>query len=92
MDAFTVAEDLLPGIRLTPGQLAQLRAINHEYYTRLFALSRSRAPEAQRLAEEGVSAPREPTPAERAELRAMLVREIRDMLTPEQRRASGLEA
>lgn len=90
MDAFTVAEELLPGIHLTSGQLAQLRAINYEYYTRLFALSRTPLPGAPQPQPDAPPVVREPTPAEAGELRATLVAEIRAMLTPDQRRAYGM--
>lgn len=74
MDAFTLVEDLLPGGHLTPDQRAQLRALNHEYYTRLFALSRRQPPD--------VGAD------EASALRAMLLAGIRELLTPEQRAAA----
>jgi hypothetical protein len=90
MDAFTMAEDMLPGIHLTPEQRAQLRALNQEYYTRLFALSRAPGPE-QAPEPGGPHLSREPTPAEAGELRAMLVAGIREMLTDTQRRACGLD-
>lgn len=86
MDAFTMAEDMLHGIELSADQLAQLRAINHEYYTRLFALSRSGT-----AGDAKGAATRTATPAEMEELHATMAREIREMLTPEQRRARGLE-
>ena len=38
---FALAERLLVDVRLTPGQLAQLRAINTKYYTMLAARDQS---------------------------------------------------
>ena len=40
MNPFTMAELLLGDMKLTPGQLAQLRAINTRYFTELYALQR----------------------------------------------------
>ncbi|HKG90771.1 MAG TPA: hypothetical protein VKA84_02695 [Gemmatimonadaceae bacterium] len=78
MDAFSLAEAELGGVSLGPGQLAELRAINHEYWRRVHEL---------------VSAPgagpadRPLTAAETTELRAMVVARLEAMLTPEQRAA-----
>jgi hypothetical protein len=89
MDAFTVAAQMLGGLELGPGQLAQLRAVNSRYYQRLFTLLRAPdTPAGPRGSHAGPDTPgeaREPTPAELAELRAMLVSDIRGLLSPEQR-------
>ncbi|MGH7443337.1 MAG: hypothetical protein ACREKM_00600 [Longimicrobiales bacterium] len=90
MDAFTVAGELIPGIRLSPGQRAELRALNHEYYTRLFALSRTPGRNAEPSMETThVPRTRELTPDEAGQLRAMLVAGIHELLTPAQRRSVG---
>jgi hypothetical protein len=86
MDAFSIAAELIPGIELTAGQLAQLRAVNHRYHTRLYELTRAhgavRAPARRNVP----PAPRELTAGEAGELRAMLVDAVLELLTPEQRR------
>ena len=41
MNAFTMAAELLAGVSLTAGQLAQLRAIDHKYWQSVHALLRS---------------------------------------------------
>jgi hypothetical protein len=69
--AFSVAARLLNGMTLTPGQTAQLRAIDHKYQQSLYTLLQA--------------APRAPTDAERAQLDDTAAREIMEMLTPEQR-------
>ena len=43
MNAYTVAAELLGGIELNAMQLAQLRAIDHEYQQRLFDLGAGRS-------------------------------------------------
>lgn len=75
MDACTVAGEVLGPIELTPMQVAQLRAIDHEHQQRLFALLH---------VAEGEPA-REATPAELAVLRASLERAVLGILTPGQR-------
>ncbi|HEX8696376.1 MAG TPA: hypothetical protein VF746_28415 [Longimicrobium sp.] len=89
MDAFTVAAQMLGGLELDAGQLAQLRAIDSKYQQRLYALLHASDTPA-RLGgwysepdTPGVA--HEPTPAELAELRAMLETDIRSLLSPEQR-------
>lgn len=72
MDAYAVAGEILGDLALSPGQVAQLRAIDHEHQQRLCAL---------------VHGGREPSAAERAELRALLASAVRGILTPEQRAA-----
>ncbi|HEU0079669.1 MAG TPA: hypothetical protein VFQ76_18570 [Longimicrobiaceae bacterium] len=78
LDAFSVAAELLGDVPLTPGQLTQLRALDHRYYQELFdRLNPPVGPPRTRaeLAEEEVAA-----------LRALLEAGVRDMLTPGQRR------
>jgi hypothetical protein len=90
MDAFSIAAELIPGIELTAGQLAQLRAVNHRYHTRLFELTRAhgavRPSVRPSVRRDAPPVPREPTAAEASELRAMLVDAVLELLTPEQRR------
>jgi Spy/CpxP family protein refolding chaperone len=73
MNALTVAAQMLGELELTPGQLAQLHALNRKYGQRVYALMYDAAPVARELTE-----------AEIAELRAMLASDILAMLTPEQ--------
>jgi hypothetical protein len=87
MDPFTMAEQLLGDTKLTPGQLAQLRAINTKYFTELYALQQKAA--AGRGAPEAAAGPladRRPEVAEPdlAALDAVIARDIRDILTAEQ--------
>ena len=78
MDAFTSAAELLGEMPLSAEQLAQLRAINTDHFLRLHALLR---------APDGRSEERDPTGEETATLRARLVVDILEMLSPEQREA-----
>lgn len=84
MDAFTVADELIRGIALTADQLARLRAINHRYFSRLFDLTR----DTPASADPGnmTRGARKLTGQETSQLRAMLVEDILELLTPEQRR------
>ena len=82
MDACTVAREVLGPIELTPMQVAQLRAIDHEHQQRLFALLHP--------AEGGP--PRVATPAELAVLRASLQPAVLGILTPAQRGRLGKNA
>ena len=50
MDAYTVAGEMLGPIELTPMQVAQLRAIDHEHQQRLFALLHAEEGEPARVA------------------------------------------
>ncbi|HET9983315.1 MAG TPA: hypothetical protein VFQ38_07000 [Longimicrobiales bacterium] len=89
MDAFSVAAQTIPGIELTPGQLAQLRAIDHGHQTRVFELLRQPAvpPSGGPSAGAAGALPtRKLTDVEIGDLRATLVADIRGMLTVEQRR------
>jgi Spy/CpxP family protein refolding chaperone len=79
MNAYTIAREMLGGMDLTPMQVAQLRAIDHEHQQRLFALLH--APHAEPHAGPGRAA----TPEELASLRASLESGIRGILTPAQR-------
>ncbi len=74
MNALTMAAQMLGDLELTPGQLAQLHALNRKYAQRLYTLRR----------EVKDSAAME---AEVAGLRDMLASDILAMLTPEQERA-----
>lgn len=77
LDVFTLLEQLLPGVELTAGQLAQVRAANTKFHTELFAVR-------QRARSEGRTWTK-PSPAERSALRTMLVDDLRRMLTEAQR-------
>jgi hypothetical protein len=70
MDPFTMAELLLGDTKLTPGQVAQLRAINTKYFTELYALQQTAGAE---------------DAADQAALEAVIAQDIRDMLTEDQR-------
>ena len=86
MDVFAVASDLLGDLRLNSEQLGQLRAL--EYRLLLESVPRpGRSPasggETADLADEEPGA----APARDLALRAEIVAEILEMLTPDQRRA-----
>ena len=76
MDAFSTAARILGGIELTPGQLAQLRAIDHKWQQRLFDLLHPAGSSGAR---------REPTEAELEALRRGVTDDVLGLLTPEQR-------
>ena len=84
MDAFSTAAELLGDMQLTSDQLAQLRAINYKYQLEVAHRLHARK-------ESGPTAPASPqaglTPQDYASLRAMIVADIQEMLTPEQRAA-----
>ena len=86
MDPFTMAELLLGDLTLTSGQLAQLRAINTKYFTELHALEQATGPERGARAEESLAdgPPAIPESA-LAALDAQIARDIRDMLSEDQR-------
>jgi hypothetical protein len=65
-NAFSVAQKLLGSLALTPGQMAQLRAIDHEYQQSLYMMLQG--------------ARRAPTDAERAQLDERAAREITELL------------
>ena len=77
LSVFALLSQLLPGVALTSGQLAGVRAINTKFQTELFALG-----ERARAAGRPGAAP---SPAERRALRAMLVGDLRSVLTEAQR-------
>lgn len=73
MNALTMASELLGDLELSPGQLAQLRALDRKYAQRVYTL----------LHESDVTR-QELTDAEGADLHARLVSDILALLTPEQ--------
>lgn len=93
MDAFEVAHEVLGDLPLTTGQTAQLRVIDHKYWQAVFTLLHpdvgdercADAPEAARLP----GAVPALTPEQVADLHAMLVREVRELVRPELRVALG---
>jgi hypothetical protein len=91
VDAFTVATDLFGDLQLTSGQLAQLRAINHKYWQEVYTLLHPAGGDAKAPGPpDGGPTPSEPaslTERQTAALRAMLEKELRAILTPEQRAA-----
>ena len=89
ISAFTTAAQMLGAVRLTtltPGQLAQLRAIDRNYQQRVYTLRHAVGGDADLP---GAPAERELTAAEVEELRATIAAAIVEMLTPEQRSAVG---
>lgn len=86
MDAFAVADELLGDIQLTSGQLAGLRAINHRYFTEVYALLHPPGEQDAHAAAGGEPAL---TARQTAELRVRLERDVRDLLTPAQRASIG---
>jgi Spy/CpxP family protein refolding chaperone len=78
MDAFGTAAGMLGDLALTSGQIAQLRAINTKHYLAVHELLRG---------PDGRAEERDLTGAETATLRAVLVADILEILTPEQRGA-----
>lgn len=82
MSAYEIAAKLLGDVSWSPGQLAELRAIDSKYQQRLFTLLHGERPDA---------AHRErPTDDELSRLDAMAAADIRAMLTPDQRRQLNL--
>jgi hypothetical protein len=79
MNVFQLAAELIGDIELSPGQLAQLRALDRKYAQRVYTI----------LHGGDSGTPHEPTEAETAELRAQLTADILDLLTPEQRSRKG---
>jgi hypothetical protein len=75
MNAFTIAAELLGNISLSPGQLAQLRALDRKYAQRVYSLLHQ--PDAAR---------QELTGSEAADLSAKLEADILPLLTPGQQR------
>ncbi|HET7233061.1 MAG TPA: hypothetical protein VFJ16_23835 [Longimicrobium sp.] len=77
-NVFSLASRLLGALDLSPGQLAQLRAIDHACQQRVFTLLRG-----------GPAARGELTDEEEQELRSTVERDILAMLTPGQRERIG---
>jgi hypothetical protein len=77
MNALTMATELLGDIELSPGQVAQLRALNRKYAQRIYTLLHpSDAPPREELSE-----------PEAADLHVRLAADILALLTPEQQSA-----
>jgi len=83
MDAFAVAARM--GMELDPGQLAQLRAVNSRHYQRLLTLVHAQDTAAAPRGSDLPATARAPTGAERRELHALLVRDVRALVSPGQR-------
>lgn len=77
-DVFALVQQLLPRVALTPDQLAQVRAANTKLQGEIAALIRDARADGRSWTW--------PSAAERARLQAMLVAELRGMLTDAQRR------
>jgi hypothetical protein len=91
MDAFEVAHELLGDLPLTTGQLTQLRAIDRKYWQAVFTLLHpedERRPDARAGSGSAGAAP-SLSADQIADLHAMLVREVRGLVTPAQRAALG---
>ncbi len=88
MNAFTVAAEMLGDVQLSPGQRAQLRAIDAKYQQRLFTLLNREDTDADATGSpallDGMRPERTPTDRELADLEAVIRSDILDMLTPEQ--------
>jgi Spy/CpxP family protein refolding chaperone len=74
MNALTLATEMLGNIELSPGQLAQLRALNRKYAQRVYTL----------LHQSDATPREELTAAEAVDLDAKLKADILALLTPEQ--------
>jgi hypothetical protein len=81
VDAFAMVQAFLPGVELSGEQLAQVRALNREYYQRLYTL---RHPDVAEGAASDGSAP-VPDESRIAQLEAALASNVREMLTDTQR-------
>jgi hypothetical protein len=79
MNAFTVAAEIFGNMELTPGQLAQLRALDRKYAQRVYTL----------LHDSETGTARELTDVEAADLEAKLRADVLGLLTPEQRDLSS---
>jgi hypothetical protein len=89
MDAFSIAKELLGDMKLTSGQLGQLRALDYRLLLERQRLTERPPPRPPQEAG-GALAPDsatevDPSPAQLAVLRAMIVDGIMEMLTTEQR-------
>jgi len=93
MDVFEVVHELLGDLPLTTGQLTQLRAIDRKYWQAVFTLLHPEHGDDWRLdlrAGPGSAGAAPSLSADQtADLHAMLVREVRALVTPEQRAALG---
>ena len=80
-----MAKLLLGDMRLTPGQLAQLRAINTKYFTELYTLQQ-KAAAARGTGVEGPPADQPSTiqESDMAALNVVIARDIRDILSEDQ--------
>ena len=90
MDAFSIAAELLGDIELSSGQLGQLRALDYRLLLEFDRLAKSRPTRPTSRDAAGPPPPSsafEPTPEEEAALRASIIPDILEMLTPEQRAA-----
>jgi hypothetical protein len=74
MNALTMALEMLGNIELSPGQLAQLRALDRKYAQRVYTL----------LHDSEAGTRRELTAAEAADLEDKLRSDVFALLTPEQ--------
>lgn len=83
MDVFSLAAEMLGDMALSSGQLAHLRAINTRHYLQVYDFLRG---------PDGRIEDRPLTEAETAELHAMLVADILEILSPEQRSALDLRS
>lgn len=79
LSASSLVARLLPGVALTTGQMAQMRAIDTRHYTELFALRERARSEGREWSA--------PSPEEARALRAALVAAVREMLDDDQRAA-----
>jgi Spy/CpxP family protein refolding chaperone len=73
MNALTMATEMLGNVELTPGQLAQLRALDRKYAQRVYT-----------LLHDSEAGTRELSEAEAADLEAKLRSDVHALLTPEQ--------
>jgi hypothetical protein len=78
LSIFALARRLLPGVQPTPGQLAQMRAIDMRHATELFMLRERARSEGRPWSG--------PSPTEEAAMRRMLLDGLRDLLDEEGRR------
>jgi hypothetical protein len=90
LDAFSIATEVLGDLKLTSGQLGQLRALDYRLLLELHRLSeraQARMPPPGKTPVQVPGTAAGATPEEIAALREMLVADILAMLTPEQRAA-----
>ncbi|MDQ3697343.1 MAG: hypothetical protein M3373_04875 [Gemmatimonadota bacterium] len=82
MDFFAVAAEVLGDIKLSSGQLAQLRAIDRKYQQRLYTLLHDSG--VAGTPSDSMGGARDPTAEEAAELRAMIESDIREIVATKQ--------